>query len=70
MGSALKVVEENLHEISLEGKQMLFHIPSSSLFQLEGATNDVINAVRAKPELTTPSTIRRTQNTLPNRNTG
>ncbi len=50
MGTLLKLVENNLHEVSVDDRRLLFHIPSSSLFQLDGLTGRVIDLLREQRE--------------------
>lgn len=46
MGSALTLNEHNFHEVSTEGRDLLFHIPSSALFEADATTRAVIHALR------------------------
>mgnify|MGYP003627954289 FL=1 len=52
MGTQLNLIENNLHEVSVDNKRMLFHIPSSSLFQLDEVTGQVIDLLREQSDLT------------------
>ncbi|OMH26719.1 quinohemoprotein amine dehydrogenase maturation protein [Motiliproteus sp. MSK22-1] len=51
MGTQLKLVDKNLHEVAVDAKRMLFHIPSSSLFQLDALSGQVIDLFRQKSDL-------------------
>ena len=49
MGTPLRLVENNLHEVSVQGKSYLFHIPSTSLFESDGLVKDIISSLRSTP---------------------
>ena len=51
MGTPLKLVENNLHQVSVQGKAYLFHIPSTSLFERDALTGDIFTALRMDSEL-------------------
>jgi uncharacterized protein len=40
--TTLTLIRPNLHRVDSAGRQMLFHVPSSSLFELDGAARDVL----------------------------
>lgn len=46
MGVALNLNENNFHQIEVEGRQLLFHIPSSSLFEADETLERVITGLR------------------------
>ena len=46
MEPALQTVTTNLHEIAVGGKPLLFHIPSTSLFERDRLTGDVLDLLR------------------------
>ncbi|MCF6753406.1 quinohemoprotein amine dehydrogenase maturation protein [Pseudomonas stutzeri] len=48
MGAILNLVERNLHEVHVDAERMLFHIPSSSLFQTDELTGGIIDALRGQ----------------------
>lgn len=50
MGAQLNLVEQNLHLVEVDSKQLLFHIPSSSLFQLDNLTLQLIETLRAQEQ--------------------
>ena len=50
MGTPLKLVENNLHEVSVQGRDYLFHIPSTSLFESDELVGDIISSLRASPQ--------------------
>lgn len=47
MGIKLNVVEHNLHQVEVDAAQMLFHIPTSSLFTQDELTTGILTALRA-----------------------
>ena len=50
MGAQLNLVEQNLHLVEVDSNQLLFHIPSSSLFQLDNLTLQMIETLRAQEQ--------------------
>ncbi len=46
MGSALALNEHNFHEVTVDSRRLLFHIPSSSLFEADDASSAVIAELR------------------------
>lgn len=46
MGVALNLNENNFHQVEVEGRQLLFHIPSSSLFEADETLERVITGLR------------------------
>lgn len=55
MGSALHIIDNNLHEVQTDNQSLIFHIPSSSLFQRDELTGDILNALRQSDEHTEES---------------
>ncbi len=51
MGIALSLKEHNFHEVSLASQRLLFHIPSSGLFEADDASIAVIGALRQETAL-------------------
>ena len=41
--SELRLVEHNVHRVAVEGRQMLFHIPTSSLFELDQVSGELLD---------------------------
>jgi uncharacterized protein len=39
----LRLVEHNVHRVAVEGRQMLFHIPTSSLFELDQVSGELLD---------------------------
>lgn len=56
MESPLVTVDNNLHEISVGGKPLLFHIPSTSIFERDALTGDILELLR-KQSLTRSQVI-------------
>ncbi|MEH6470343.1 MAG: quinohemoprotein amine dehydrogenase maturation protein [Halopseudomonas sp.] len=52
MGSALTLVEPNLHLLDLDQRQVLFHIPTSGLFELDALSRDLIALLQGSEPLT------------------
>ncbi len=48
MGSVFKLQAHNVHEIELEARRLLFHIPSSALFEADPLSSAVIEALRGR----------------------
>lgn len=46
MGAYFNLNEHNLHEVAVEGSRLLFHIPTSSLFNMDELTADIIDTLR------------------------
>lgn len=44
----IQLIEHNLHEIAIDGRRVLFHIPTSALFELDPVGEAVIDALRTK----------------------
>jgi uncharacterized protein len=43
----LNLVEHNLHEVRVQGERLLFHVPTSSLFELDALAGATLDALRA-----------------------
>lgn len=48
MGAVLQLVEANLHEVEVLDRRMLFHIPSSGLFELDALSRDILDLFRQR----------------------
>ena len=46
--SGLHLIEHNLHEVSVGDRRILFHIPTSSLFELDQVVSEMLTLFRAK----------------------
>ncbi|MCH8844119.1 MAG: radical SAM protein, partial [SAR324 cluster bacterium] len=46
--SGLHLIEHNLHEVSVGDRRILFHIPTSSLFELDQVGSEMLTLFRAK----------------------
>ncbi|UCH73324.1 MAG: quinohemoprotein amine dehydrogenase maturation protein [Rhodospirillales bacterium] len=40
--SALHLVRENMHEVRVDGRQLLFHVPTTSLFEMDRIAGEVL----------------------------
>ncbi|WP_207063006.1 quinohemoprotein amine dehydrogenase maturation protein [Motiliproteus sp. SC1-56] len=47
MGSVLSLVEPNLHLVDVDRRKLLFHVPTSALFELDGLSEALIARLRA-----------------------
>ncbi|WP_432474497.1 quinohemoprotein amine dehydrogenase maturation protein [Amphritea sp. HPY] len=65
MGAQLNLVEQNLHLVEVSSRRMLFHIPSSSLFELDGLTAQLIELLRSRPQQTAEQLIVELQEQFP-----
>ena len=48
MSAYLSVIDNNLHEVAVAGRAYIFHIPSTSLFEADGLTCDILTALRSE----------------------
>ncbi|MCG8355988.1 MAG: quinohemoprotein amine dehydrogenase maturase, partial [Kiloniellales bacterium] len=55
--SGLSLVAQNVHDVSVEGRRMLFHVPTTSLFEMDGVSAAVLDLFRDHEEVT-PHTVR------------
>jgi len=46
--SELRLVEHNLHQVRVAGRRMMFHIPTSSLFELDAVSGDLLDLFDAE----------------------
>lgn len=46
MGSYLQLANNDLHEVTVAGKPLIFHIPSTSLFECDELTGNIISTLR------------------------
>jgi uncharacterized protein len=46
MSAYLSVIDNNLHQVAVAGRPYIFHIPSTSLFEADGLTRDIIATLR------------------------
>jgi len=49
MDGAVELVPHNLHRIAVDGRELLFHVPTTSLFELDAPARDVLDLVAAAP---------------------
>lgn len=50
--TGLHLVPENMHEVRLDGRQLLFHVPTTSLFEMDEVAGDVLGLFREKATVT------------------
>ena len=51
MNAPLKIHPDNLHTLSVEGRDLLFHVPSSGLFEMDALSLRIIEEFSARPDL-------------------
>ena len=55
----LRLIEHNLHRVSVGDRRMLFHIPTSSLFELDTVSDELIDLFAAPSSPVTAEDVRR-----------
>ena len=55
--SELRLVEHNMHRVAVDGRNLLFHIPTSSLFELDSVGGEIIDLFERSPRVT-PADVR------------
>ena len=50
--TGLHLVPENMHEVRLDGRHLLFHVPTTSLFEMDEVAGDVLGLFREKATVT------------------
>lgn len=56
---AYQLVEHNLHEVEVSGRRLLFHIPTTSLFEIDEVGRDVLAMFREMPSVEADDVRRR-----------
>ena len=51
MPEGLRLAPHNSHEVSVDGRRILFHVPTTSLFELDEVAGDVLDLFRAQAEV-------------------
>ena len=51
MGAAFSLQEQNIHQVTVGTTPLLFHIPSSALFESDAVSHAIIGALRAEDGL-------------------
>ena len=46
---ALTLIRHNAHRVDVDGHAMLMHVPTTSLFELDGVARDVYDLFRSAP---------------------
>ena len=59
MSGGLRLTPHNSHEVSVDGRRILFHVPTTSLFELDELAADVLDLFRQQPEVTESDLRRR-----------
>ncbi len=49
---AMRLVEHNLHEVAVGDRRMLFHVPTTSLFELDPLSGDLLDLFRDRGDVT------------------
>jgi len=49
MQGAVELVPHNLHRVAVDGRELLFHVPTTSLFELDVLAREVLDLVAAAP---------------------
>jgi uncharacterized protein len=55
----LRLTPHNSHEVSVDGRRILFHVPTTSLFELDALAADVLDLFREQPEVSETDVRRR-----------
>ena len=53
--ASLSLVPHNLHDVEVEGRQMLFHVPTTSLFEMDSVSCAVLDHCRSSEAVTAES---------------
>ena len=64
MRSAIQLNEHNFHEVTVDSRRLLFHIPSSSLFEADAASTAVIEELRQGAAVSTEQLSQRLEGRL------
>ena len=59
MSGNLRLTPHNSHEVSVDGRRILFHVPTTSLFELDALAADVLDLFREQPEVSETDVRRR-----------
>ena len=59
MPGGLRLTPHNSHEVSVDGRRILFHVPTTSLFELDALAADVLDLFRQQPEVSETDVRRR-----------
>ena len=49
MQSTLELLPHNLHRVAVDGRDLLFHVPTTSLFELDALTREALDLLAASP---------------------
>ena len=59
MSGGLRLAPHNSHEVSVDGRRILFHVPTTSLFELDELAADVLDLFKERPEVAETDVRRR-----------
>ena len=59
MSGGLRLTPHNSHEVSVDGRRILLHVPTTSLFELDGLAADLLDLFREQHEVTAEDVRRR-----------
>jgi uncharacterized protein len=51
MMAGMSLVPHNVHDVSIEGRRVMFHIPTTSLFEMDEISGAVLDLFRSRPAL-------------------
>jgi len=57
MNSTLEIIENNLHQVEVKDKSFIFHIPTTSLFERDELTGDILSSIQRQNSPTDSSLI-------------
>ncbi|NQY87283.1 MAG: quinohemoprotein amine dehydrogenase maturation protein [Colwellia sp.] len=57
MNSILEVIENNLHQVEVKDKSFIFHIPTTSLFESNDLTGDILSLIPRQDQPTDSSLV-------------
>jgi uncharacterized protein len=55
MNATLEVIENNLHQVKVKDKSFIFHIPTTSLFERDELTGDILSSIQGQENPTDDS---------------
>ncbi len=50
--TGLSLVAHNVHDVPVEGRRLMFHVPTTSLFELDDVSAAVLDLFQARPQVT------------------
>jgi uncharacterized protein len=55
MNAILEVIENNIHQVEVKDKSFIFHIPTTSLFERDQLTGDILSSIQRQDKPTDSS---------------